>query len=173
MKSTKEGYEFVSLALLHTTNCVKESEETERLWAGGCKVRQTVRQPERKKRKAGRWRERAAGRETRQEKKRRWLVASCYSMMISCLAMLSQILTNIDCCWITCPVIIQGLLGDQKMPVKNNAHKPLCMGYNCLWVFTASHSLPACVVLSLLTCLSVCFSVCHLFICFVLLSVLP
>lgn len=59
-----------SLALVHTTSCLKESErDTERLWAGGCEDGQTVRQPERKKRKAGRHRERAAGRETRQEKK--------------------------------------------------------------------------------------------------------
>lgn len=35
-ESTKEGYRFLSLALLHTTNCLKESKRnTERLWAGG------------------------------------------------------------------------------------------------------------------------------------------
>lgn len=45
MKSTKVGYRFLLPALLHTTNCFKESErDTERLWAGGLEERQTVRQ---------------------------------------------------------------------------------------------------------------------------------
>ena len=102
---------------------LKKAKETqrERLWAGGREERQTVRQPARKKRKAGR--EKAAGRE-RRDGKRRWLVASCYSMMISCLAVLSHALTySINGCWITCPVAISGKLhrrhlSDQRMSVK-------------------------------------------------------
>lgn len=71
MKSTKEGYRFLFLALLHTTNHLKESErDTGRLWAAGHEGRQRIRQLERERKgKAGRQRVRAASKETRQEKK--------------------------------------------------------------------------------------------------------
>lgn len=138
-----------------------------------------MRQPARKKRKAGRRREKAAGTE-RRDRKRRWLVASCYSMMISCLAMLSHVLTySINGCWITCPVAISGMLhrshlSDQRMSVKltfllhvkdKNTQSPLlwdatvCVSFLC---FSLSLSLPVCLsaVLSVTLSFALYYSLC-------------
>lgn len=69
MKSTRVGYRFLSPALLHTTNCFKESErDTERLWAGGLEGRQTVRRPDANE-KEGRETERKGGREREKTRK--------------------------------------------------------------------------------------------------------
>lgn len=105
-----EGYRFFSLALLHTTDCLKESRrDTWSLWAGGCEDRQTVRA---KKRKAGRQRE--GGRERDKTRNEGGLVASC-----SCLVVRSQIVINSTYCWIT----VRGKLhrnqsDDQKITVR-------------------------------------------------------
>ena len=122
----REGYRFLTGLRSHHQLFLKKAQEIQRSCGQeDVKRGRQQRQPERKE-KEGRETERAAGKKRdRRDEKRWWFIASCYSMMISCLAVLSQILTkSIYCCWITCSVTICGKFhrhhsGDQKINVSH------------------------------------------------------
>lgn len=183
MKSTRVGYRFLSLALLHTTNCFKESETDTEKAVG----RRTWREADSKTawhKWKGRQGDTERGRQgERQDEKRRWLVASCYSMMISCLARCHRYSqTAFTSAGLHDRMQCRGKVhnnhsNDQKLPVKltfftmcvkqKHMHTVLWYGIQLSeWVFPASLSqFPhMCCIVSI--CLSVCF--CSIALSFVL-----